>query len=218
MRLKNFSILFWVTMIAFQTMAKEVVMPEELTTGNPEKGSELVATCVACHGQNGIGLSADWPNLAGQNQKYLYDQLKYFQSGQRENVLMASVIDYLKILTDEDIQNIAAFYSEKNSNIGVAKNDEELLALGSQLYKAGDFKRGIPSCSACHSIYGQGNDQAGFPALNGQQKGYLISTLKAYRSGERNAGEYSKVMQAVSMNLTDKDIEALANYMHGLYE
>jgi cytochrome c553 len=205
-------------MVAFQSMAKEVVMPEEFIAGNPKKGAELVADCAACHGQNGIGLSSDWPNLAGQNQKYLYEQLKYFQSGQRENVLMTTVIDYLKILSDEDIRDIAAFYADKSSNIGAAKNDEELLALGSQLYKAGDFKRGIPSCSACHSIYGQGNDQAGFPAVNGQQKGYLVSTLKAYRSGQRNAGEYSKVMQAVSMNLTDRDIEALANYMHGLYE
>ena len=66
-------------MIAFQSMTKEVVMPEEFIAGNPKKGAELVADCAACHGQNGIGLSSDWPNLAGQNQKYLYDQLKYIQ-------------------------------------------------------------------------------------------------------------------------------------------
>ena len=83
---------------------------------------------------------------------------------------------------------------------------------------AGDLKRGIPSCTACHSINGAGNSQAGFPRVSGQQKAYLISTLKAYRSLERDAGDYSLVMQSASQNLKDKDIEALANYMHGLYQ
>ena len=35
---------------------------------------------------------------------------------------------------------------------------------------------------------------------------------------ERDAGDYALVMQAVSQNLSDYEIEALANYMHGLYE
>ena len=73
------------------------------------------------------------------------------------------------------------------------------------------------ACTACHSLYGDGNIQAGFPKISGQQKGYLISTLKEYRSQSRNAGNYALVMQAASANLKDNDIEALANYMHGLY-
>ena len=79
-------------------------------------------------------------------------------------------------------------------------------------------KSGIPSCSACHPFYGNGLSLAGFPAIAGQQVGYLTSSLKAYRSNERNAGEYASVMQAVSQNLSDEDIDALANYMHGLYK
>jgi cytochrome c553 len=48
--------------------------------------------------------------------------------------------------------------------------------------------------------------------------GYLVSSLKAYRSKERNAGEQSLVMQSIAENLTDNEIDALANYMHGLYK
>ena len=114
--------------------------------------------------------------------------------------------------------DIAAFYSSQPLAVGQAQDDEELLALGKSLYMAGDLKRGIPSCTACHSINGAGNAQAGFPRVSGQQKAYLISTLKAYRSLERDAGDYSLVMQSASQNLKDKDIEALANYMHGLYQ
>jgi cytochrome c553 len=102
--------------------------------------------------------------------------------------------------------------------VGQAKDDADLLALGESLYRAGDLERGIPACTACHSVNGAGNSQAGFPRVSGQQKGYLILTLKEYRDLTRNAGDYSLVMQSASQNLKDSDIEALANYMHGLYQ
>ena len=61
------------------------------------------------------------------------------------------------------------------------------------------------------------NNPTDHTKISGQQKGYLVSTLKEYRSQVRNAGNYALVMQAASANLKDDDIEALANYMHGLY-
>ena len=207
-----------VTFMSLGTLASDVEMPHLLDVGDAKAGAELVGQCAACHGAKGKSIASDWPNLAGQNQRYISEQLKYFQQGDRENALMMSVIPYLNTLTDGQILDIAAFYSSQTPAVGQAKEDEELLALGKSLYMAGDLKRGIPACTACHSINGAGNAQAGFPRVSGQQKAYLISTLKAYRSLERNAGDYSLVMQSASQNLKDKDIEALANYMHGLYQ
>lgn len=200
------------------TFAADEIMPDKISVGDPEVGSSLVSTCAACHGSDGNSLNGSWPNLAGQNQKYTYDQLKYFQNGSRQNVLMSSVIEYLNSLTDEQLLGIAAFYESQSSNVGQATNDEELLALGEKLYRAGDLGKGIPACTACHSPNGAGNIQAGFPKVSGQQKGYLESTLKEYRSQKRDAGAYSLVMQSASANLTDRQVESLANYMHGLYE
>ena len=80
------------------------------------------------------------------------------------------------------------------------------------------MKKQIPACTACHAVYGQGNSLAGYPSVAGQQIGYLTSSLKAYRSKERNTGESSLIMQSISENLSDYEIEALANYMHGLYK
>ena len=107
--------------------SKEMEMPESFISGNANKGSELVESCAACHGADGNSISTDWPKLSGQNQKYLYEQLKYFRDGNRMNVLMMSVTPYLKTLTDEDLKDIAAFYSQYNITVGQAKNDEELL-------------------------------------------------------------------------------------------
>ena len=203
--------------IGVNSYAAELNIPNVLKTGDASNGSSLVATCAACHGNDGNSINTDWPSLAGQNQKYLYDQLVYFVNGERENALMTAVIPYLKNLSSDELLDIAAFYAESSASVGQADSNADLLVLGESLYRAGDLSRGIPACTACHSLYGEGNIQAGFPKISGQQKGYLISTLKEYRSQSRNAGNYALVMQAASANLKDDDIEALANYMHGLY-
>jgi len=203
--------------IGVNSYAAELNIPNVLKTGDASNGSTLVATCAACHGNDGNSVNTDWPSLAGQNQKYLYDQLVYFVNGERENALMTAVIPYLKTLSADELLDVAAFYAESSASVGQADSDIDLLVLGESLYRAGDLSRGIPACTACHSLYGEGNVQAGFPKISGQQKGYLISTLKEYRSQSRNAGNYALVMQAASANLKDDDIEALANYMHGLY-
>ena len=205
-------------MSAADDKSKEIQMPDVFISGDVDKGSQLVESCEACHGADGNSIITDWPKLSGQNQRYLYEQLKYFRDGQRMNALMMSVTPYLQTLSDEDLKDISAFYSQYKSSSGQAKNDEELLALGTQLYRFGDIKKQIPACTSCHAVYGQGNSLAGYPSVAGQQIGYLTSSLKAYRSKERNAGESSLVMQGVAANLSDNEIDALANYMHGLYQ
>ena len=198
--------------------SKGIELPETFISGDATKGSQLVDSCAACHGADGNSISTDWPKLSGQNQRYLYEQLMYFRDGDRMNALMMSVTPYLQTLSDDDLKNIAAFYSQYKTTVGQAKNDEELLSLGTQLYRFGNIKKQIPACTSCHAVYGQGNSLAGYPAVSGQQIGYLTSSLKAYRSKERNSGESSIIMQSISENLTDLEIEALANYMYGLYQ
>ena len=215
--MKIINSLLIITLLSLSLSAKELEIPSTLLIGDAGAGKELVAQCAACHGASGVSSNSDWPNLAGQGEKYLFSQLKYFQTGERENVLMMAVIPYLKTLTDSQLQDIAAFYSAQAASVGQAKDNSELLARGEWLYRAGDPKKGIPACTACHGLAGNGLNQAGFPALSGQQINYLQTTLKAYRSNARNAGNYASLMQAVAINLSDSDIEALANYMHGLY-
>ena len=206
------------SLVAADKNDKKIKMPETFSSGSIDNGSKLVESCSACHGSDGNSISSDWPKLAGQNQKYIYEQLKYFRDGSRMNALMMSVTPYLQTLNDKELLDIAAYYSGYDATVGQAKNNEELLKLGTKLYRFGNMKKGVPACTSCHAVYGQGNSLAGFPSVAGQQIGYLTSTLKAYRSKERNSGESSLVMQSVAENLTDSDIDALANYMHGLYK
>lgn len=68
----------------------------------------VVATCVACHGQNGISTSPIWPNLAGQKEAYLVKQLTSFKTGQRIDPVMNPLMTNL---SEKDIADIAKYFS-----------------------------------------------------------------------------------------------------------
>ena len=76
--------------------------------GDPAAGKQKAMLCAACHGANGISPTDIWPNLAGQKYGYLVKQIKAFRSGERKDPSMEPMV---KPLTDEDIENIAAYYS-----------------------------------------------------------------------------------------------------------
>jgi len=76
--------------------------------GDIAAGKSKAASCAACHGSNGISSNPEWPNLAGQQEKYLVNQLKEFRDGGRNNALMSPMA---KPLSDDDIANISAYYA-----------------------------------------------------------------------------------------------------------
>ncbi|MGF1476674.1 MAG: cytochrome P460 family protein [Geminicoccaceae bacterium] len=73
-----------------------------------EAGKEVASTCAACHGENGISVADDIPNLAGQKEAYLAAQLEQFRDGSRENASMNAIAAQL---SDGDIANVAAYYA-----------------------------------------------------------------------------------------------------------
>lgn len=83
--------------------------------GDPLAGRKKAQMCAACHGLDGVSKIAEAPNLAGQNEMYLIAQLTGFQSGARSNEMMNIVV---KTLSEDDIANLAAYYSSIEINIG----------------------------------------------------------------------------------------------------
>ena len=83
-------------------------MPFLSFAGDPKLGKAKAAVCAACHGQKGISSNPLWPSLAGQKKAYLIKQIKAFKSGERKDPSMAPMVANL---TDEDIENLAAYYS-----------------------------------------------------------------------------------------------------------
>lgn len=77
--------------------------------GNKESG---VPACMACHGPAGNGNpAAAWPRLAGQQAKYVEDQLKAYRSGQRTNDPNEMMEGVTKKMTDEEITAVSHYIS-----------------------------------------------------------------------------------------------------------
>ena len=81
----------------------------------PTRAADLAAgralaesVCAACHGASGVSVADRFPNLAGQRQRYLADQLAAFRSGARSSDVMNALATQL---SDDDVANLAAHFS-----------------------------------------------------------------------------------------------------------
>jgi cytochrome c553 len=182
-----------------------------LAAGSAEAGQAKSVTCSACHGMDGNSLNPEWPSLAGQHESYIVKSLQSFKSGARQNVLMSSMA---LPLTDEDMVDLAAYFSAQKPAGGVA--DPALVSTGERLYRGGNKETGVPACLACHGPTGQGNPAAGWPAIAGQHATYSASQLTAYRAKQRATDGDTQMMRNVSAMLTDDEIKAVASYIQGL--
>ncbi len=187
------------------------VAAESLIDGSAEAGKSKSTTCAACHGADGVSVNPEWPNLAGQNARYVYEQLMAYQNGDRQNVLMSS---QAMGLSDQDMKDLGVYFEAQDLPPRAVANPD-LVEMGERLYRGGDQQAGISACIACHGPRGLGNPAAAYPKLRGQHATYTASTLKAYRSGERKSS-MNKVMNNIAERLNDEQIEALASYVQGL--
>ncbi len=85
-----------------------IFSPHFAIAGNAAAGKETAILCVGCHGEKGVGVSPEIPNLAGQKKTYLVNTLKDFRAGVRKNPIMNSMV---KTLSDSDVENLAAYFS-----------------------------------------------------------------------------------------------------------
>ena len=76
--------------------------------GDAAAGKAKSPVCTSCHGAEGCSANPLWPNLAGQKDLYLIKQMKMFRDGTRNDPLMSAMA---KPLSDEDIDNLAAFFA-----------------------------------------------------------------------------------------------------------
>jgi cytochrome c553 len=71
-------------------------------------GRQKALQCQACHGLDGFAKIPGAPHLAGQVQEYLVSAMRDYRTGSRKNEMMAVA---MRQLTDEDIEELAAYYA-----------------------------------------------------------------------------------------------------------
>ena len=83
--------------------------------GDVKAGAALAEKCEACHGLDGLSKIAEAPNIAGQSEQYLIEQLTAFKTGERHNEMMAIIAP---TLSDKDIEDLASYYSAIEITVG----------------------------------------------------------------------------------------------------
>lgn len=203
-------------------LASVLAVPAFAVEGDAEAGKGKAAACAACHGQDGNSAAAANPKLAGQSEAYLVKQLMDFKAGNRVNGIMQGMSAGL---SEQDMADIAAYYSSQTITVGKANPD--LVALGEKVYRGGNSESGVAACAGCHGPAGAGLPSAGFPALGGQHAGYIKAQLEAFRAagrGDQGAAAYrgnddpadQGMMRSVAAKMSDAEIEAVASFISGL--
>ena len=159
---------------------------EAQTPGDAEAGKQKATTCAACHGPDGNSAIPMNPKLAGQHANYLVKQLKEFklasQTGGEEGRNNAVMNGMAAPLSEQDMQDIAAYYSEQTLKEGTTP--EEVIEPGEALYRGGDLERGITACMACHGPRGNA------PAV--RRAAWAVSARRRTHA----SGSHSRVMSA----------------------
>lgn len=80
--------------------------------GDPVAGKAKSMVCGACHGVEGISSIDGYPNLAGQNEKYIISSIKAYRNKERNGANSMIMQPQAAMLSDTDIENLAAYYSQ----------------------------------------------------------------------------------------------------------
>jgi cytochrome c553 len=163
---------------------------------------DKVSLCTTCHGEKGLPLDPSIPIIWGQNEGYLYLELRDFQKGARKNDQMTPIA---QSLSKEDALALAQYFAGKPwPNIGGPDASKADTATAMTALKS-------VVCTSCHLEQFQGDSS--IPRLAGQEGDYLAKTMTDFRNRTRaNNPGMSDLMNTV----TPEQLTAMAAYLAGL--
>lgn len=176
-------------------------------TGDINTGKVKSITCTACHGNDGNSVIPQYPKLAGQGAPYLLKQLQDYKNGRRNNPIMTGMV---ASLSNQDMEDIAEYFASQS--VSKSTDNSNNITQGEYLFRGGNLKTGVPACTACHGLIGQGNPIAIFPRLANQHGEYIENQLKLFRNMERT-NDINNMMQDITAKMSDAEIKAVSNYL-----
>ncbi len=202
--------------LAMVTAFAVALSTSALAAGDAEKGQEIAAgVCAGCHNPDGNSFIPNFPSLAGQHSEYLLKQLMEFKADNDGTAVRNSpaMTPMVAELSEEDMQNLAAFYASQKAAPGRVSDDADLFALGKILYHGGNLENGVPACASCHGPSGSGIPPH-YPALAGQHADYTLTQLDLFNKAERTND--NKVMQQVLTRMSGTEKRAVSLYIQGM--
>jgi cytochrome c553 len=202
--------------VTLAALAAAALLCGEASAQSGNKAPGIAAqVCAACHAADGNSIGPANPKIAGQFVEYLDKQLHDFQAqgGKKAARTSAVMAGMVANLSEADMKGLAAHYSQQKLKPATA-GDKDLAALGQKIWRGGNVASGVPACAGCHGPAGAGLP-AQYPRLAGQYAEYLATQLKLFREGGR-ANDPNGAMRGVAARLSDREIQAVAEYAAGL--
>ena len=198
-----------VTMIASAQDTKSEIK------GDVKAGESKNAMCVGCHGIKGYQASFPEvykvPMISGQSAKYIVSSLNAYKKGERKHPSMRGIAE---TLTDQDMADLAAYYSVSGVTVGAAPMADKPSKEPNEKVKE---LLGKANCSSCHGANFSKPIDPSYPKLAGQHGDYLLVALKSYKI-ENNAkvGRGNAIMAGMAKQYTNAELKVLANYLSSL--
>jgi cytochrome c553 len=207
MKVTGLSLAFAAAVLAFASVGAS--RAEE--RGGRQGFEAKIEYCKTCHGLSGEGYRGYYPmpRLAGQQPKYIENQLRAFIERRRVNPVMFNVAHALTPATLAALTQ--HFYNLNPPPLGGAPR--ESVGLGRTIFEQGLPEANIAACSACHGPEARGHEE--IPRLAGQLYPYTVKSL-TYWGKERGLGgkdDTSAIMVVTTHNLDAAQISAIAAYL-----
>jgi len=198
---------------ALATAPASAASEEEMKAG---KRVYMTKTCLACHGRGGAKPVLSYPMLAGQNEKYIVDQLEEIRDGKRVGTVdeatghpfVQGMVDIMHLLTEEDFENVAAWLSEQPAAVPKPLDpapDPALLEAGEKAFKQ-------LGCRSCHGPNGSKPTNPRYPFISGMNPEYAIRAMTEIRDKVRTSGK-AKLMWGTIKKADDEEIVAIATWL-----
>ncbi|MEJ0092323.1 MAG: c-type cytochrome [Methylocella sp.] len=182
-------------------MTASILLTAPIASVHADAIDDKAAICAACHGEKGIPIDKSIPVIWGQNEGYIYLELRDFKRGNRKSAQMAPIV---ADLSRDDMLALASYFSQKKWPSLAQPSAAKSVAT------AAITVIGSVGCTSCHLEQFQGDSAT--PRLADQNRDYLLKTMTEFRSGARanNPG-----MTALLTGVSDTDLAALADYLSG---
>ena len=171
-----------------------------VTNGYALTYDEKLATCLACHGENGVSETSEVPSLAGMPADFTLIQLFLFRQGTSKIEIMN---DLARDMSDDDLRKFSDYFARLTPPKASGEAPDPQIAARAQAAIAKNH------CGSCHNPDFSGREQ--MPRLAAQREDYLLKALRDYKTAQRPG--YDATMDEVIRPVTDQDIADLSHYL-----
>lgn len=196
------------SVVASATVVAALGAHAQTPVGDVKAGESKAAMCIGCHGipgyQNSFPEIHKVPKISGQSAPYIAGALQAYRKGDRKHPTMRGIAGSL---SDQDIADLAAFYSGHNPGVTAPEQPKAAPAAVAALLEKG-------ACVSCHGANFSKPIDPSYPKVAGQYADYLYVALKSYNvQGNPYIGRANPIMAGITQQFSNAELKQIANYL-----